>query len=178
MPLHHVNNRLLWPRAGCDDSARYVRCLRTASWVAMLLAIAGGFVDSSALHAGCRYSGSGHASMHRGAGDATALQFESGHAKRNAPALHSRGKWVYEAGEFRFLPWQSSKPCRGPDCGANDENDAPWTDASPQRSLRLPQLSLDSGIEHWHDPFAPIGVIDLFDACALAGFPLEREYPP
>lgn len=116
-------------------------------------------------HAGCEY---GHAP-----GSSASAAQDGGTSSR---ALFL-GKWIYEGGEFRFLPWQSLPPCSAPGCRGNDQ--VPQTASLPLRLEHSsgPFLSdAPETLDAQPDPL--VGLLELADLLAIEGYRHDYEYPP
>lgn len=97
-----------------------------------------------------------------------------GHA-RNFTFL---GQWIYEGGEIKYVPWQGSPPCHGPNCRADDKRPLTTTGSPTQSVKRISTATLPLG---WQQP----NQFDALSSCLacsnlypISGYPHEHEYPP
>ncbi len=144
-----------------------LRRLTLRGFVFLLIASAMLLQGSTRLMAGCHY------------GDGRSVH----HAKQSDnPREHARnfsflGQWVYERGEIKYVPWQGSGLCDGPNCQA--EKPRPVSTGAPANSLqRLPVVVVTSSKS---SAFSFDGHGDWLcqeDCAPLSGFVFEHEHPP
>ncbi len=98
-------------RFHCLPKAAYLRklCLRSVAWGLMVIFL--GMVAQRPVSAGCHYGDSQFAK-------AIAAQDPHGHV-RNFRFL---GQLVYEGGDIKYVPWQATPRCQGPNCHADQRN--------------------------------------------------------
>lgn len=87
------------------------------------------------------------------------------------------GSWIYEAGEAKYVPWEGSTPCQGPNCGRDD---SPGSDITANTSPSLRGFN-DAGACSQHPPYEMPQSLDCNfypQVVPLPGFPHDFEYPP
>lgn len=99
-----------------------------------------------------------------------------------SPNAHVRnfrflGQWIYEAGEVKYVPWQGSPPCHGPECQAKRQAQ-PETGSPVSDTQRLPLVAWNcSATAIACSTICSLGLPS--DSLApFAGYPHEYEYPP
>ena len=158
---YHFNDaraHATWPAIGNAG-----RCVKFVGMVAILgwMWIGGGVRE---LTAGCdHYSGR--------------IESQSGlHPTGYARNVQFLGRWIYEGGEAKYVPWEGSAPCQGPNCQADDlpgpdmANNIPSARNLPvacQGALPLTKLQRQSNDR-----------LHILQGTPLSGFPSGFEYPP
>ena len=178
MPVHHVNRLFVQPRSSCErlPSQASIRAIVRCSTV--LLLICAGVIGDGSLYAGCHYGRPGHSQAYRFKHAAHSADFNDQSSRGHARDFQFLGQWIYEAGEIKYVAWQSSAPCQGPNCHVNDDEDLPSTNAPAQRVVRPLLLSGVAATQRWDDSLTLVGHIDFLNTCGFAGYPHEHEYPP
>jgi hypothetical protein len=122
--------------------------------------MASAFASLETLQAGCHYRS-----------DGLATEAESN-------ILNFFGQWIYEAGQFKHVPWQKAPPCRGPNCHGDDDR-PPTTTSSPNSTVK--RISSMTVTIDWLSatPFDGLtGCIASSNLFPVSGYPHEYEYPP
>jgi hypothetical protein len=87
------------------------------------------------------------------------------------------GRWVYEGGEAKYVPWEGSKPCQGPNCHA-DDLPGPDIAADTSRLVRSSTVAGECSVASFRVDGTSLDAVLSLQASTLAGFPAGFEYPP
>ena len=146
--------------------------------ITALVLICFGIINESDVYAGCHYGPAGRAQTHRFNSSSQSALFDSQSPQGHARDFQFLGQWIYEAGEIKYVPWQSSSPCKGPNCRVDKDPDQPSTNVPSQRVVRPLLLDFVVVKQSWHDPSLLVGFVIAIDVSGFKGYPHEHEYPP
>lgn len=117
------------------------------------------------------------AGCHYGDGRSSNQMKQSDNPREHARNFSFLGQWVYERGQIKYVPWQGSGPCNGPNCQA--EKPLPVSTGAPASTVhRLPIVILTSTKSNPLSFDARAGWLCDEDCAPLSGFEFEHEHPP
>jgi len=169
--MQNVAGKLEKPPGTCDRLPAYHRVRSFSCWLQACVAMLGCWIclgaTSLEVQAGCHY------------GDGRSFLASSEPVSPHAHARNFRflGQWIYEGGEIKYVSWQGSSPCHGPNCQAQRKPQSqthapvPTTQRLTQYAVDSPMLSFQSGNSQFLDWTSG-------SPSPFAGYPHEHEYPP
>ena len=162
MFVYHSNDAQALATRPAIDSAW--QCVKFVGMVAILGWLWIG-ADARQLTAGCDHP-AGAINSQSG--------FQSAGYARNFQFL---GRWIYEGGEVKYVPWEGSRPCQGPNCQADD---VPGTDLAANTSLTVRSLPIACPAALRPPGRQPRSIdwLIVLHGVPLSGFPSGFEYPP